>query len=280
MRTSEWIQVGFAVVLAIAAWVQPLTRALGPRPLPIRKRWFITGLALVPVIGVALARATAWFLPPLYVSVLRDWLTVGLFLVPYWQTGQFFQGPNHQIEKNLMAFDRWLMPATAATSGTARTGLGWALEIAYLFCYPFVPLGLLALYAVGERQNAAGFWLVVLIATYVCYVITPFFPAYPPRDLAGGKPPRAQVGKVRVFNRWILQHGSIHAISFPSAHVASSFAVALALIYYSPVVGAVFLFVAVWISLGAVVGRYHYALDVIMGVVTAVVVFGACYGHL
>lgn len=280
MRTSEWIQVGFAVVLAIAAWVQPSTRALGPRPLPIRKRWFITGLALVPVIGVALVRATAWFLPPLYVSALRDWLTVGLFLVPYWQTGQFFQGPNHQIEKNLMAFDRWLMPVTAATSGTARTGLGWALEIAYLFCYPFVPLGLLALYAVGQRQNAAGFWLVVLIATYVCYVITPFFPAYPPRDLAGGKPPRAQVGKVRVFNRWILQHGSIHAISFPSAHVASSFAVALALIYYSPVVGGVFLFVAIWISLGAVVGRYHYALDVIMGVVTAVVVFGACYAHL
>jgi membrane-associated phospholipid phosphatase len=276
MRTSEWIQVGFSIGLAIAAWLQ----ALGPRPLPQGKRWFVTGLALVPVIGVALVRATAWFLPPLYVSVLRDWLTVGLFLVPYWQTGQFFQGPNHRIEQRLMAFDRWLMPGTAATSGTARTGLGWALEIAYAFCYPFVPLGLLALYVMGQRQHAAGFWLVVLIATYLCYVITPFVPAYPPRDLAGGKPPRAQVGKARVFNRWILQYGSIHAISFPSAHVASSFAVALALIYYSPVVGCVFLFVAVWISLGAVVGRYHYALDVIAGVVTALVVFAGCYRYL
>jgi membrane-associated phospholipid phosphatase len=277
MRTSEWIQVGFAVVLAIAAWVQPLFSA---RPLPLRQRWWITGLALVPIVAVGLALVSARFLPPLYVSVLRDWLTVGLFLVPYWQTGRFFQGPNHQIERNLMAFDRWLMPKAAATSGTSRTGLGWALEMAYLFCYPFVPLGLVALYAVGQRQNAAGFWLVVLIATYVCYVVTPFFPAYPPRDLAGGKPPRAQVGKVRVFNRWILQHGSIHAISFPSAHVASSFAVALALIYYSPWVGGAFLFVAVWISLGAVVGRYHYALDVIAGLVTAVVVFGVCFPYL
>jgi membrane-associated phospholipid phosphatase len=280
MRTSEWIQVGFAVVLAIAAWVQPWTRAPGPRPLPIRQRWWISGLALVPIAGVTLVRATAWFLPALYVSVLRDWLTVGLFLVPYWQTGRFFQGPNHEIEQKLMAFDRWLIPGAAATSGTARTGLGWALEIAYLFCYPFVPLGLLALYAVGQRQNAAGFWLVVLIATYACYVITPFVPAYPPRDLAGGKAPRAQVGKARVFNRWILQYGSIHAISFPSAHVASSFAVALALVYYSPWVGGAFLFVAVWISLGAVVGRYHYALDVIMGVITAVVVLGVCYPYM
>jgi membrane-associated phospholipid phosphatase len=276
----EWIQVGFAVVLAIAAWAQPLTKALGPRPLPARRRWWITGLALVPIVGVLLLRASAWFLPPLSVSVLGDWLTVALFLVPYWQTGLFFQGPNHRIEERLMAFDRWLMPAAAATSGTARTGLGWALEIAYLFCYPFVPLGLLALYAVGQRRHADGFWLVVLIATYACYVITPFVPAYPPRDLAGGKPSRAQVGKVRVFNRWILQHGSIHAISFPSAHVASSFAVSLALLHYSPWVGAVFLFVAVWISLGAVVGRYHYALDVIAGVVTALVVFGACYVYL
>ncbi len=276
MRTSEWIQIGFAVVLAVAAWIQ----GLGPHPLPVRRRWVISLLAVVPVVGVAVARATGWFLPPLYVSVLRDWLTVGLFLVPYWQTGQFFQGPDRRIEQRLMAFDRWLMPAAAATSGTARTRLGWALEIAYLFCYPFVPLGLLALYLAGKRLDAGGFWLVVLIATYLCYAITPFVPAYPPRDLAGGKPARKQVGKARVFNRWILQHGSIHAISFPSAHVASSFAVSLALLHYAPLVGCGFLFIAVWISLGAVVGRYHYALDVFAGVVTAGVVFAGCYRYL
>ena len=118
-----------------------------------------------------------------------------------------------------MAFDRWLMPRTAGTSGTARTGFGMVLEVAYLFCYPLVPLGLLALYVVGQRDHAAGFWLVVLMATYLCYAITPFVPAYPPRDLAGGQPVSAQTGKARVFNRWILKHGSIHAISFPSAHV-------------------------------------------------------------
>ena len=277
MRTSEWIQIGFAVALAAAGWIQGL---LAPHPLALRKRWWITLLGVVPLIAVALARGSAFFLPRWYVSVLRDWLTVGLFLVPYWQTGLFFQGPNQRIEKFLMSFDRWLLPGAAATSGTARTRIGMVLEIAYLFCYPFVPLGLLALYAVGQRYHAGGFWLVVLISTYVCYVVTPFVPAYPPRDVAGGKPVRTQVGKARVFNRWILQYGSIHAISFPSAHVASSFAVSLALLYYTPVVGGVFLFVAVWISLGAVVGRYHYALDVLAGAVTALVVFGACYAYL
>ncbi len=274
MRTSEWIQIGFAILLAGAAWIQ----ALGPRPLPPRSRWTITLLGVVPLAAVMLARATAFFLPADYVSVLRDWLTVGLFLVPYWQTGQFFQGPNHRIEERLMAFDRWLMPGKAGASGTARTGLGVALEVAYLFCYPLVPLGLLALYLGGQRDHVASFWLVVLIATYLCYVITPFVPAYPPRDLA--KPPSDQATKARVFNRWILKHGSIHAISFPSAHVASTFAVSLVLLRFMPAVGLVFLFVSVWIAMGAVVGRYHYALDVLLGGATALAVWIVCYRFL
>src|SRR5580704_3400647 len=276
MRTSEWIQIGFAIVLAAAAWIQPFFG----RPLPVRRRVNITLFALVPLVAVMLARATASFLPPLYVSTLRDWLTVALFLVPYWQTGQFFQTPNHRIEERLLAFDRRLMPRTAGTSGTSRTGLGLILEIAYLFCYPLVPLGLLSLYAAGQRSHVASFWLVVLIATYLCYAITPFVPAYPPRDLASSQPTPARTGKARVFNRWILKHGSIHAISFPSAHVASTFAVSLVLLRFAPLLGAVFLFVSVWISLGAVVGRYHYALDVLLGAATALAVFLACFRYL
>jgi membrane-associated phospholipid phosphatase len=229
---------------------------------------------------VMLARSTAAFLPPLSVSALRDWLTVALFLVPYWQTGEFFQEPNQRIEKRLLAFDRWLMPGAAGTSGTARTGFGLTLEVAYLFCYPLVPLGLVALYAAGRRSDVSSFWLVVLIATYLCYAITPFVPAYPPRDLAGCQRGPTRDGRTRLFNRWILQHGSIHAISFPSAHVASSFAVSLVLLRFVPAVGAVFLFVSIWIALGAVIGRYHFALDVLLGAVTALGVFVACYRYL
>jgi membrane-associated phospholipid phosphatase len=272
MRTSEWIQIGFSIILAAAASIQ----GFFPEPLPFRRRWNIVLLALIPLVAVTLARATAFFLSPRDVSILRDWLTVALFLVPYWQTGQFFQGPNHHLEKRLLAFDRWLVPRVANTSGTSRSMLGLALEVAYLFCYPLVPLGLLALYLAGRRGHVAEFWLVVLVSTYLCYAMTPFVPAYPPRDLAGAPPPRAQTGKARIFNRWILKHGSIHAISFPSAHVASAFSVALVLLRVSPAVGLIFFVIAVWISLGAVIGRYHYSLDVLLGAATALIVFLAC----
>jgi membrane-associated phospholipid phosphatase len=277
MRTSEWIQVGFALVLAGAAWLQPL---VARRPLPLRRRWLITLLALVPCVAVAVALAAARFWPATSVESFRDFLTVALFLVPYWQTGQFFQAADPVIEKRLLAFDQWLMPGIARTAGTPRTALGAGLEIGYLFCYPMVPLGLLALYAVGQRRNVPGFWLVVLIATYLCYAMTPFVPALPPRDLLTSAPARNVPGKTRLFNRWILKHGSIHAISFPSAHVASSFAMSLVLLHYTPAVGVLFLLLAIWIALGAVIGRYHYALDVLTGALTAVIVFLACLSSL
>ncbi len=277
MRASEWIQIGFSLLLACAAWIQPL---FSSRPLPLRRRANIALLAIAPYALVSLARATSTFLAPSSSAATRDWLTAALFLVPYWQTGQFFQSPNHRIEQRLLAFDRWLMPNIAGASGTPRTGFGLVLEIAYLFCYPMAPLGLLALYAFGQRDRVAGFWLVVLIATYLCYVITPFVPAYPPRDLARTQLPPAQTGKTRLFNRWILRHGSIHAISFPSAHVASTFAVSLVLLHCLPVVGSLFLFVSVWIAFAAVIGRYHFALDVLLGAASAIVVLLACRAYL
>jgi hypothetical protein len=45
------------------------------------------------------------------------------------------------------------------------------------------------------------------------------------------------------------------------------------LLMVSPTIGLVFLVIAIWISLGAVIGRYHYALDVLLGAATALTVF-------
>jgi membrane-associated phospholipid phosphatase len=280
MRISEWIQVVFALALAVAAWVTGLTS----RPLPMRRRWIVTTLAVIAVIMVELGRFCASFLSRSHGSVLRDCLAVALFLVPYWQTGEFFLQPNLRMQNRLLAFDRWLVPGIAAKSGTERTAIGFLLEMAYLFCYPLLPLGLLAVYMAGLRKEVGSFWFVILISTYICYAITPFVPAFPPRSLSADRAdtsvPEKGTNKIRSFNRWILKRGSIHAISFPSAHVASAFAIALVLLRYAPAIGVVFLVVAALISLGAVVGRYHYALDVLLGAATALAVFFASYRYL
>jgi membrane-associated phospholipid phosphatase len=280
MQTSEWIQIVFALGLCVAAWITGLTS----HPLPLRRRWIVTSLAATAVAIVTLGGFSASFLSPNHRSILRDCLTVALFLVPYWQAGQFFLRPNLKFQDRLLAFDRRLLPAIAATSGTEQTSLGFLLEIAYLFCYPLVPLGLAAVYIAGLRDKVGAFWFVVLISTYICYALTPFVPAFPPRSLvsdqADTSAPAIDTNKGRIFNRWILRHGSIHAISFPSAHVASAFAIALVFLRYALPIGVVFLVIAVLISLGAVVGRYHYALDVLLGAFTAFAVFLASYRYL
>jgi len=280
MRMSEWIQVVFALVLAVAAWITGLTS----HPLPLRRRWIVTSLATAAITIVTIGRFSAYFLSPDHRPILRDCLTVALFLVPYWQAGQFFLRPNLKIQDRLLAFDRWLLPGIAATSGTERTPIGFLLEVAYLFCYPLVPLGLLTVYIAGLRGKVDSFWFVVLVSTYICYAITPFVSAFPPRSLIGDQAdpsaPAKDTNKARTFNRWILKRGSIHAISFPSAHVASAFAIALVFLRYSLSLGVIFLVVAVLISLGAVVGRYHYALDVLLGAATAWAVFLASHRYL
>jgi membrane-associated phospholipid phosphatase len=278
MRTSEWIQIVFASVLAAAAWLT----SLSSHPLPLRRRWIVTSLAVIAIMIVELGRLSASFLSPGHLSVLHDCLSVVLFLVPYWQTGEFFLQPNLKMQNGLLAFDRWLLPGIAAKSGTERTAIGFLLEVAYLFCYPLVPLGLLAMYIAGLREKIDGYWFVVLVSTYICYALTPFVPAFPPRSLVSDQvsAPANNTNKGRIFNRWILKRGSIHAISFPSAHVASAFAIALVFLRYALPVGVVFLVVAVLISLAAVVGRYHYVLDVLLGAATALAVFLVSYRYL
>jgi membrane-associated phospholipid phosphatase len=279
MRTSEWIQLVSASALAVAAWITSLTS----HRLPLRGRWIVTSLAVIVITIVELGRFSASFLSPGHLSILRDCLTVALFLVPYWQTGEFFLQPNLKTQNRLLAFDRWLLPGIAAKSGTERTATGFLLEVAYLFCYPLVPLSLLAVYMAGLREKVDHFWFVVLMSTYICYAVTPFVPAFPPRSLIGDQTdtaPARYTNMGRLLNRWILKRGSIHAISFPSAHVASAFAIALVFLRYTPPIGVVFLVVAVLISLGAVVGRYHYALDVLLGAAIALAVFLASYRYL
>jgi membrane-associated phospholipid phosphatase len=80
-------------------------------------------------------------------------------------------------------------------------------------------------------------------------------------------------GKVRALNLWILRHASIHANTFPSAHVASTTACALVVLWLAPGIGWVFLAIAILIALGTASGRYHYAADAILGVITALAAF-------
>jgi hypothetical protein len=61
-----------------------------------------------------------------------------------------------------------------------------AVEVAYLFCYPMIPMALLAVRAVGSPADAERFWLSVLGAGFACYGSLPWLVTRPPRMFGGG----------------------------------------------------------------------------------------------
>jgi membrane-associated phospholipid phosphatase len=270
MRNSEWIQGGFAVILAIVAWLRPLEAA---------RRRAVTAFALVAVAAIALAHVAARILDPVSSSILRDWLPVPLTLIPYWQTGQFFHGPDEKIQAWLVASDQRVFRILARSGMSFGPIARLTMEWAYALCYGLAFFGLVILYIAGLRSKADTYWALVLTPTYLCYAITPFVPALPPRSLRT-QPSRSDISRSRFFNLWLLKYGSIQAISFPSAHAASAMAISLVLMHDLPIAGAIFFAISFWISVAAVVGGYHYTIDVILGALVALLIYLAWIGHL
>jgi hypothetical protein len=90
MRLAEQIQVAFVSLIAALAWIRPLSR---------RRQMKVYSLTIVMIAIVCAGRFSTHVLGPTYSTTLRDWLPAALFLVPYWQVGNFFQGPNAMVQK-------------------------------------------------------------------------------------------------------------------------------------------------------------------------------------
>jgi len=202
-------------------------------------------------------------LSPLSASVIRDWLPAPLSLVASWTAGLFFTTPNEKLQNRLIRFDWKVLgrlreyPASAGI----HPWIAAYFELAYLLCYSLLPFGIGALYIARMGRYADEFWAIVLPSAYLCYAALPFAQTLPPRILKTREELILPPTKVRELNLWILHHGSIQVNTFPSAHVATAFSVSLALLHLLPQAGIAFLWISVSIAIGAVLGRYHYAVD-------------------
>jgi hypothetical protein len=265
-RTSEWVNFCCYMFFSVVAWV---------RPLALRRRLEIIAIAVagaaLTCAGILLARQ--W--PSLITTAIRDLLPAPLIIFAYWQSGRFYVRPNVRIQNLLLRLDEKIMGPILRRQDHRRgdTWLGGYLELSYLMCYPLVPLGVCVLYAMGKQQHINEYWMIVLPSTYLCYMIIPFVQMLPPRMLAPESDREAHSDKLRMLNLEIIKRASIKINTFPSAHVASTISVSLALLSFVPVAGVLFLFMALSIAGGAVLGRYHYLADAVLGILFAVAVF-------
>ena len=266
MRVAEATNIAFFSFLILLAWMRPLA----PGRRVQATAWGIGVISVV--LGVQLLGR---LLEPLPTAVIRDWLPAPLLLIAYWTAGRLFTSPNEKLQNRLARFDQEILGSLKqyrAGAGVART-IAACLEFAYMLCYALVPFGIGILYIAHMRRYADEFWMIVLSSVYLCYGALPFAQTLPPRMLPAGGEPILPPTKFRQMNLWILRHGSIQVNTFPSAHVATAFSVSLVLLHLLPEAGLAFLLVSISIAVGAVLGRYHYAADAIIGAAVAIVVF-------
>ena len=266
MRAPDWLNLLFFSLFMVLAWLLPLARGQRARVMTIGAAG--TGLIFAVHAAERVLAAPA-------VSVIRNWLPAPLTLMVYWQAGQFSRPPNERLQTWLLRLEHELLGAVLGhrASKWRHRWMAEYLEFAYLFCYPLVPLGVGALYLLHLGRFADQYWNLVLPSTYLCYALLPFAQTLPPRMLAQEQRFSPPSTKIRALNLWILRHASIQVNTFPSAHVAATMAASLALIRVAPLAGLGFLWVAISIAVGAVVGRYHYAADALLGTAMAVAVF-------
>jgi membrane-associated phospholipid phosphatase len=154
------------------------------------------------------------------------------------------------------------------------------------FSYYLMIVGVgLALF-LRNRQHFHHYISVVSFVFYVCYLIYIFLPVIGPRiiysNIAAFTPPpealpveawvfpaSVQSGPFFQIMAFIYEHLESIGAAFPSSHVA----IALVTVYFSfrylPKIRWVHLVVALLLCLSTVYCRYHYAVDVVAGALTA-----------
>lgn len=165
------------------------------------------------------------------------------------------------------AFERWLVETDAqwrVSQIRLPGGIRHALELAYLACYVLVPAAFALVWRLGTERDVDRFWFAVLLSGYACYGTVPWLVARPPRVLEN---PRPSTRGLAAFNVGLLRRVSHQMTTFPSGHVAVAAAAALTMLPVSIGGAAVVGLVAFGIAAGAVAGRYHFAVDVVLGAV-------------
>jgi membrane-associated phospholipid phosphatase len=258
---AEWIVCAFFVYLILLAV---------RRPLPRRHRLRVLAVSIV---CIGLSVMLSQLRPSPVLQIVREWIP-GIYLMQgYWLCGFFFERPMTAVEQRLIDFDRLVFHTFRVTEFLMR-GPRIVLEyfeLTYLLAYPFVPVGFAVILWMGGRAEADSYWTSLLLAGFGAYGVLPWIQTRPPRTFGRRGPADARGLFFRRLNVTVLNHASVQVNTFPSGHASVTCAAALAVATVDTGLGLGFGIIAVSIVLATVLGRYHYALDSIVGVLVGVI---------
>jgi membrane-associated phospholipid phosphatase len=222
-----------------------------------------------------LAAAVAWaafagFGATRLSPVLEIVLPSLILLAGYWLSGLLFVRPNVRLERWLQSVDHCVLARPGVLAWFCRSPrvVQEFFELSYLLVYLAVPAGATVLVLAGHADHVGRFWTVVLLAEFACYGMLPWIQTRPPRTIEVESGPLPGV-LLQQLNRSIVNRASIQANTIPSGHAAGAFATAFVVGSIIPSAGMMFLLLAVSIAVATVLGRYHYVVDTVLGVLVA-----------
>jgi membrane-associated phospholipid phosphatase len=256
MLRSDWIPLVYFAATGALALARPLT---GGRRAAI--------LAISAAMCLAVPRVARTVDPTTHAV-----MPLAVILAAYYSSGLFAVTPSPRFERWLLSWDRRLFGNPGQRfAGGPRLMLAF-LEVIYVGCFLLVPAGLIALLRAGATPAQMDrYWSLVMASELGSFISLPFVYARPPWALEqrAALPDRAVH---RLASRFV-ERLTIRANTFPSGHAAGSFAVALGVVGVLPAIGSLLLMLALAISISAVIGRFHYTVDVVAGVMLALVLF-------
>lgn len=248
MLRHEWIAILFFAHVAVAALVR--------RRMPLARRLTAGFGSIAAAVAVIMVSRTGS-------SILRNWVPMGYVLAAYYLSGRTFFAPMPRVESWLAAIDRRVFGDPQAAFSRLPPAVVRVLDVAYISCFLLVPAGLALLLATGHGNRASHYWTLVVGAELGAFAALPYLQTRPPwvlerLDVRG---PRASVA--------FMKHATTGANTLPSGHAAGSLAVALAVMETLPAEGTILFVLAIMISLGAVITRAHFVVDIVTGAALA-----------
>jgi len=200
-------------------------------------------------------------------------LPAAVLLAGYWLSGLLFVEPDERLERWLRSVDDRILGRTGALAWFRRAPRAVIeyFELSYLLVYIVVPAGALTLVLGGHPEQVGRFWAVVLLAEFTCYAMLPWLQTRPPRVLEDAPSDLPRPLLIRSLNLGIVNRASIQVNTLPSGHTAGALATVLAVGSTMPAAGAVFLVFAGSIAVAAVLGRYHFVVDSVLGLLVAAI---------
>ena len=269
LRPSDWITIVYLAITGILACI-----------FHKNLRWW--GIYVVCRVGVICGLLWLALIPEdslsLPLQVLRNWYPITTILIFYLEIPPLarivFQ---RYLDDKIIEFEGRLFNGQPSVYLSERFSSKWLSELLHLCYFSYYPIvfGLaVRLYFQGRHEAFHEVVFGEILTFNLCLIWYIFMPVLGPRyQFAKIKGPLAD-GFFFKLVHMILANAASKGTAFPSSHCAIGAIVILYAARYDPVAFAVLCPFGVGLILGTVYGRFHYALDAILGTVLAIIVFG------